>query len=277
MNKETITHNNHYVPRFYLKNWSKDGNTIYAYRLLVSNSNVPYWQQVSIRNVAVWHDLYTRRIAQEDIDDFETWFDCEFESPAKPVFDKLLNNQKITKEENIIVSRFIAAQYIRTPAALNQLLEWGRSKGPDIFHKTLNRVSNELESGKFPRTLPPLSEDDKLIPLKVTYDKERGIAQINSIIGKGMYLHSVKHVLTNTVKHMYNHQWHVIQAAEGVSFPTSDDPVICLNYRSEYDYGFKGGWGRKNGNIIMPLSPDKLLFTQIGHKGESFFLNDSLY
>ncbi len=30
------------------------------------------------------------------------------------------------------------------------------------------------------------------------------------------------------------------------------------------DYDFDGGWGRPNGNIIMPISPNCLLFTQTG-------------
>jgi Fe-S cluster assembly ATPase SufC len=37
-----------------------------------------------------------------------------------------------------------------------------------------------------------------------------------------------------------------------------------LNYNSESEYDFKGGWGKKNGNIIMPISPKLLLITQIG-------------
>ena len=82
--------------RFYLKNWSLDGKTIQTYSILVSNSKVPYWTQQSIKNSAVWSDFYTRIEGDKEIDDFEHWFDREFETPAKPVFDKLLNGQKIS-------------------------------------------------------------------------------------------------------------------------------------------------------------------------------------
>lgn len=40
--EQKTTHRNHYVPRFYLKNWSMDGNTIHTYSILVSNSKVPF-------------------------------------------------------------------------------------------------------------------------------------------------------------------------------------------------------------------------------------------
>lgn len=56
----------------------------------------------------------------------------------------------------------------------------------------------------------------------------------------------------------------MIHSSDDISFPTSDDPVICMNYFNEHKYDFKGGWGKKNGNIIMPISPTLLLITQIG-------------
>ena len=102
-----LTHRNHYIPRFYLKNWSLDGKTIQTYSILVSNSKVPYWTQQSIKNSAVWSDFYTRIEGDKEIDDFEHWFDREFETPAKPVFDKLLNGQKISYEESVVLSHFV--------------------------------------------------------------------------------------------------------------------------------------------------------------------------
>ena len=81
---------------------------------------------------------------------------------------------------------------------------------------------------------------------------------------KGLYLFALKHLLTKTISVLGKHQWHIIHAEDGVSFPTSDDPVICLNYNSEHEYDFKGGWGKENGNILMPISPKLLLITQIG-------------
>lgn len=116
-----LTHRNHYIPRFYLKNWSLDGKTIQTYSILVSNSKVPYWTQQSIKNSAVWNDFYTRIEGDKEIDDFEHWFDREFETPAKPVFDKLLNGQKISYEESVVLSHFVFSQYVRTPAAYLRL------------------------------------------------------------------------------------------------------------------------------------------------------------
>ena len=78
---------------------------------------------------------------------------------------------------------------------------------------------------------------------------------MKTVVGKGFYLHDLKHLLTSTVKVSERLNWQVIHAADGISFPTSDDPVICLDYNSERDYDFSGGWGKKHSNILIPISP----------------------
>ena len=106
---QNISHRNHYIPQFYLKNWSLDGRTIQTYSILVSNENVPYWTKQSIKNTAVWNDFYTRVVGVEELDDFEHWFDREFESPAKPILDKLISGAKLSREEHKALSRFVFA------------------------------------------------------------------------------------------------------------------------------------------------------------------------
>lgn len=267
--EQGITHKNHYIPQFYLKNWSLDGKTIQTYSILVSNAKVPYWTRQQIRSTAVWNDFYTRIEGDKEVDDFEHWFDKEFESPTKPVFDRLLNHQKVSHEDMILLSRFIFAQYLRTPTAYLKLTEQSKELIPDAFEilvEKLNQkpedIQKEYSALQFRNT-----DSDHLFPMKVTTNKERGGVEIKTVIGRGSYLYNLKRFLTHTIKVAESLNWQVIHASEDISFPTSDDPVICLNYRSENDYDFKGGWGRKNCNILMPLSPRLILFTQVGDKG----------
>lgn len=267
--EQKITHRNHYVPQFYLKNWSMDGKTIYTYSILVSNSNVPYWIRQSIKTSAVWNDFYTRIEGDKEVDDFEHWFDRKFEAPVKPILAKLLSNQRISQEESIVLSHYVFAQYVRTPAAYLRLTEQSLRIFPQILQETvskLNEVADDIQKGG---PVPQVSNttEDKLLPMKVVLDKENSMVEVKTIIGRGSYLHNLKHLLSSTLKIAEYHDWQVLHASENISFPTSDDPVICLNYRNEYDYDFKGGWGRKNCNILMPLSPRLILFTQVGERG----------
>jgi hypothetical protein len=52
------------------------------------------------------------------------------------------------------------------------------------------------------------------------------------------------------------------------STPTSDDPVILLNYNSLSNYNFNGGWNSIGTEIIFPLSPKHILYTKIGDRNK---------
>ena len=266
---QNISRRNHYIPQFYLRNWSLDGKTIQTYSILVSNANVPYWTKQSIKNTAVWNDFYTRSVGDEELDDFEHWFDREFERPAKPIFDKLLNGERLLREEIRILSRFVFAQYCRTPSGYFRLIEQNAEKFSDTIDD-ICRKSNRASRRKLQRSVlsPTINagKGDVPFPLKVTLDKEKRRVEVKTIMGKGVYLHGLKHLLTSKVEVAERLDWQVLHAADGISFPTSDDPVICLDCNNE-GYSFGGGWGKKHSNILMPISPKLILFSEVGEKG----------
>ena len=146
MSTNQITHNNHYIPQFYLKNWSQDGKSIFVYNLLVSDHRIPYWSRKKIKSTAVWNDLYTRKEGEKEIDDFEKWFDRDFESPVKAVFDDLLKGHTLNKEKSKKISRFVGVQYLRTPARLNALMAKWYVEMPQLFNDVLQNISRQLES-----------------------------------------------------------------------------------------------------------------------------------
>lgn len=184
-----------------------NGNNIYVYSILVSDSRVPYWSLRRIKSTAVWNDFYTRKVGQNEIDDFEKWFDREFETPAKKVFDSLKNNHNLNKDESEVLSRFVAAQHLRTPARLNDILAFGRSIMPEIFYDIVHRVSKEIrENPDIISTQPKTSEDTELLPIKTIIHKNKSEAEVQSCVGKGFYLFALKKLLTNTVEVMYKHK-----------------------------------------------------------------------
>ena len=265
---QKITHKNHYVPEFYLRNWSIDGNTIQTYRILVSHSKVPYWEPRPISSSAKWDDFYTRVESGKEIDDFEKQFNQQFETPATPVINKLLKEEKISYEEKLILSRFLFAQFVRTPAHYVREMELAEELFPSIIKETASKLPEMIKKKRIPRVSSPTSKiNSNLFPLKVTLDTEKEGFKVDSIIGRGLYLHSLEHQLSSTLKVAEKHDWRIIHAANSISFPTSDDPVICLNFNSATNYNFDGGWNKKNCCIFMPLSPRLLIFTQIGKKG----------
>jgi hypothetical protein len=74
------------------------------------------------------------------------------------------------------------------------------------------------------------------------------------VVGRGLWFYTMKHTLTKTLKALHKPKWTILEAPSRLEWFTSDDPVICLNYRSESGYDFKGGWNRRQANILFPLS-----------------------
>ena len=266
-----ITHKNHYVPQFYLKNWSQDRKKIWVYSLLVPHSQIPYWKEKSIEYTACWNDFYTQRNGEKEVDEFEKWFNKEFETPAEPIIQKLIENKPITRQEEIRLTHYVMAQNLRVPARVNFILDTAKKsvkKFMDSFSFENVKREDILNANH--------NAIDDLLPINVHIDREKQEIEMNTFIGKSVYLYAVKYLLTLTIKKVEHYRWYVIHAADGISFPTSDNPVIFLNYYGNNNYDFNGGWGIKHVNVIMPLSPKCLLFTEIGTKTISRQFDDSI-
>lgn len=71
--------------------------------------------------------------------------------------------------------------------------------------------------------------------------------------------------MKNTIQIFHKHNWQIVEVDDRVKLPTSDDPVVCLNYYEKNNYDFGGGWDTKGSEIIFPISPNKLIYTQVGN------------
>lgn len=266
-----ICHNNHFVPRLYLKNWSEDRKRIWRYRLLVSHKNVPIWDYPSIENVACQSNLYTYLIEESEIDEIERWFCNEIETPFIGVIGKVLDKATLKKEDFEILIRYFAAQYVRTPARLSKQLKFYKEKLPTVVENAMTKAVQKLERILDNREpLPRIHYDESfdLVPAKFVMEKnpknEKTILKYDVLLGRGLWLYEIKHVVSETSKVLLNHNWEIVKAAKGVKWSTSDDPVICLNYNNIDDYDFGGGWNRIGSELILPLTPQYILYTQVG-------------
>lgn len=180
----------------------------------------------------------------------------------------------IKAHNKLIIFNNIAAQYVRTPARLHKRLMYYREQFPkeDIdkaFMDLVIKLEQALEENK-PLPKSNIDESSNLLPLKVTFeenpDKIGGLLKYELLLGRGVWLYEIRHVVENTSKVLINHNWEIIEAAQWVNWCTSDDPLICLNYYGDKRYDFEGGWGTKGAEIILPLTPNHVLYTQIGCK-----------
>jgi Protein of unknown function (DUF4238) len=271
LNIVTITTDNHYVSRGYLKRWVSSDKRLYTYRLLVSHPEVPLWKKSSPRGVAKLSHLYTRIVAGHETDDIERWLNQDFESPAEEALHKVTENRRLTPEDWKRLVRFLAAQDVRTPARLiEDLQRWDKTL-PHLIENTLQEVVHELElaqkSGDPLPQLPPHPYADYLpfrVKTEILPDQEFGTLTGEVLLGRSLWLFGLQQALTQTVKILLQHRWTILRVPAGAAWITSDNPVIRLNYYGDDKYDFKGGWGRIGSELLLPLNPHHLLYTQIG-------------
>lgn len=272
MISKQFTRDNHYVPRIYLKQWASEDGRLWNYRILVSNNNVPMWKLSSIKGIAYHEHLYTRIIAGGETDEIERWLDRKFEAPAECAIQKVVSENRLSPDDWELLVRFLAAQDVRTPGRLAESLERWNETLPDLIQTTLEDAVHELEEAK--RENRPVRQsrtpNTELMPMRILTERnpksETATIRAESVVGRGLWLYSLKHLLTNTVNYLLRHKWTILKSPMGVDWNTSDDPVIKLNYHHPEKYDFKGGWDSKGTEILLPISPSHLLYTKVGEK-----------
>lgn len=271
-NDRQFKRRNHFVPRSYLKQWAGDDGRLWVYRLLVPHERVPLWKPASPKAVTVHDHLYTKVVSGTESDEIERWLDAEFEGPAERVLDKVSREERLTADDWHRLVRFLAAQDVRTPARLMESIKRWQAQLPgmleDVMREAVAKMEAAQKQGKRLEVEP--REDSELLGGKLTTSIAAGAGmgtmRYEMIAGRNLWLFHIKHLLTRTAQHLHRHRWTILRAPPGMEWPTSDDPVIRLNFNNSENYDFGGGWGSKGTEIFMPLNPRHLMYTHIGER-----------
>ncbi len=272
MTQTNLHRNNHYVPCEYLKAWESSSGRAWLYRVLVSHGNVPLWKEKSIRGIGCHTHLYTRLAVGGATDEIEKWFDHEYETPAAEVLQKVVADSRLQPSDWRVLIRFLSVQDVRTPARLVEFLKRWYASYPDFLQTTLEKSVEKLVSiknrGEEINIMPSSPSDN--FPIRVTTEKqpgqEYGTIKVESVVGRALWLFSIKCLLSKTAEVLQQHRWTIMAPPKGVEWFTSDDPVVRLNYYNQGKYDFGGGWGSKGTEIFMPIGPKHLLYTQVGSR-----------
>lgn len=269
------TRHNHFVAQSLLQPWSEDGNRVWAYRILVSNDAVPQWTIRSIRGSAFQQHLYTELSDGEEVDDFERWLETEYETPAQVAIARVLRDDALTPGDWERLALLLAAQDVRTPTNFLETMQLWDKEMPELLSTTLKESVQRLERASADSSSVPLAPPEtgffkgvfqiKVIPPEGP-DADEGKIHAEVVLGRRFWLESQRHLLTNTSKVLRNHKWSIAEPAAGNTWFTSDHPVVRLNYYDIGKYDLKGGWGNPGSELMMPLSPRHLLFTQVGRE-----------
>lgn len=280
MKNENVTQKsieNHFVPQMYLEAWKNENKDkqIYEYKLLVPHKDCPVWSSRYIESIAKEDNFYICLKGEEESDEIEKWLNEKFETPAKNPLENAINGEKLNSEDFKKIIDFIACQIVRTPAFLEKFLRESKKITSQQFENIVKETTEDIinqakrkDKYEMKQTKNVINENPfplKIIDTGISYG-DMELFQVKTVIGKSLYLTTLRHYLTKTLDVLHKHRWQIIELDKNVSIPTSDDPVICLNYYGNNRYDFNGGWARKGSEIIFPISPRKIIYTHIGYK-----------
>jgi hypothetical protein len=259
----------------YLKRFATAAGRVLTYPILVAHERVRLWKPRPIKGIAYRAHLYTRIVATGQTDEFETWLNEEFETPAEEALKKATEDMRLTPNDWQRIIRFVAAQDVRTPASLFESTQRWNKAGPIMLEETLQKSIRRLELAKSrgEKIKAVKAPNSEYLPVRITSTiesgEEFGKIKAEMIVGRGLWLFNIRTLLTNTLKVLLEQKWSILKPPEGLEWFTSDDPVVRLNYYNENKYDFNGGWGNRGTEIFIPLSPKHLLYTQVGHQRPS--------
>lgn len=269
------TRHSHFVPQAYFRRWAGRDLKLWCYRLLVSHDAVPDWKKHSARGLAYQEHLYTSLVGTEETDEFERWIEAEFETPGQEAIEKATNDRRLTPQDWHAIVRYAAAQDVRTPARYYENVKRWNEQLPQMIESVLKESVQKWEAADQDEREALLASRDPeaaamgwpfRITITPTPSEGGGLITAETVPGRQMWLASMRLLLSRTIQLLQSHSWSLILAPDAVSWLTSDDPVIRLNYKSASEYDFGGGWGSAGSDIIFPLSPTHVLFTQIGRR-----------
>ncbi|KWW35852.1 MAG: hypothetical protein F083_2390 [bacterium F083] len=262
-----VSRNNHYLSQMYLRNWTRD-RKVYVYNLLVPDERIPLWIKRGTASIGSYDSMFVRLSNGEEVDDIEKDFAKNYEDPAKDALDKAINGRQMTEDDWYSLIEFVACHIVRSPMFINEVLRIQKEALPNALEdlkETLPHITKE-EALQFSKTY----EDNTMFPLHISeaekVDSEHTMIKIETVIGKQSYLWAMEYLLKKTTYILHQHKWSIATVDDSVSLPTTDNPVVFLNYNNMDNYSLDGAWNSSNTNIIFPISPKKMLICQVGVK-----------
>lgn len=271
MRDKTFRRRNHYVPEFLLKRFSMapDGVGLWEYRLLVEDARVPEWEWRTPSQLARISDLYTIAEATDELDRMERWLDEEFESPARDAVLAAAAGQRLTKTHWQKLIRLYASQFLRTPAYyVRHKDQWAAEMKLELL-ETRNRLLAQLPKCKDIDSDFTVIHGKDGFPLRYTIRREEGSRrslQIEHVTGRKYWMWAIQQALrpTGMMAELEQYCWSILKAPQDINWFLTDNPAVCIRRRPDGTQILDGGWGTLTSKLMLPLSPQHLLYCQVG-------------
>ena len=279
-----ITRNNHYVPRFYLRLWSGNGNTIQVFNGVIKNAAMRGWRNRSIRGTACWSNFYTDTVDGQDDDKFERLLH-DYEDATKRVIDKL--NGPIVLDESDISTlvQFAIVQAVRTPSFMSFSQELIERTLQPALGEVVKTLEKELDDGSIFERGVALTKNVRpgirSMLMNIEVDSQIPAVKAETCAGRHNYIAIALRIIEGKVgKLLKSCNWMLLKSPKMLL--TSDNPVTFLHIHGggKWSVGLAEGLINYPTLAYMPVTPHYVLFTRIGcsrQEMESVVLGEDLY
>jgi len=240
--------NDHYVPQFYLRNFSSKKEKVFEY---TRNEEKP--EEKWIKEVASEQSYYDYQIKAGGKDSLEGVL-AMIESQAAPIIKRIVSERKFdlssTSKEYGQLIYFIAMLSVRVPAHKKKSEALGTSFAEVWMDSLINNKKGYLEAAK--KASPKASEND-LLKARDAY--LAGKIKLTAVFPDKSPLDKDTLVLLNHDIYplLLEKNWAVVTTNSTRNFITSDNPVNVTQFEGRRFSGFKFGV------IFVPLSPNVAL------------------
>jgi len=243
----------HYVPRFYLRNFSPWGkqNQIYAYR----RGQAP--ELVGISSVACDEDYYEDKVDKTL---------SKHETQSAPIIKKLLDAAKVdlSEKERKRLSAFVGTLANRTPNSQERLY-----KGHSVVAGSLEEFFADKEDffqSQRSHGFSGTDEELEVIRLGLLEGAKDSYIKHNPTKTDSGLIETALELSEDTEGVIEGRQWHLLESTTSRVFVTSDNPVVLTRPEA------KALWssiGLRPGSVLLPLSPARCVLMDDARSGDA--------
>ena len=217
MRRDGLAKNQHYVPRFLLKRFTEHKDQIWVF-----DKQKHRKFKTNIKNICSENGFYNFMLNEQEVT-FEPSLG-EVEGNVSSIIKRIINNESIaiTGEERIVLSNFLALQFVRTPQCRHTFSNIAKLLAQGLLEKGLK--SYDIEGYEEPS------------------DEKTKIAHMQQIYNYREF-----------APHFYSKLWVLFKTTEKAPFWISDNPVSLQNLNDLGAYG-NIGLTVKGIEIYFPIS-----------------------
>lgn len=243
----------HYVPQFYLRNFSPGGkqNQIYLYRRGLAP------ELVGISRVACDEDYYEDKVDKTL---------GKHEKQSAPIIKKLLEARKVdlSDKERRRLSAFVGSLANRTPNSQERLY-----KGHSFFAGSLEEFFADKEDffrSERGHGFSGTDEELEAIRLGLLEGAKESYIKHNPTKTDSRLIETALELAEDTEGIIEGRRWHLLESTTSRVFVTSDNPVVLTRPEDE---ALWASVGLRLGSVLLPLSPTRCVLIDDAKRGDA--------